>query len=164
MKKDRELFGKLPLGRYLSVATKLYFGALTKRLEKLEVERHYSVLVFINSNKKKFTQQYIADYLKIDKASMVRIVDYLAKKKYLRRIENPKDRREYLLELTSKAKETMPVIHKAIIRLNQVATKGLSKKKTEEFYETICHVCDNLSKEPFAKVIINYKRAKEVRK
>lgn len=160
MQKDNALLTKLPLGRYLAVATKLYFGALTKRLERLEVERHYSVLVFIDSSEGKFTQQCIADYLEIDKASMVRVVDYLSRKKYLKRIENPKDRREHLLELTPKALRAMPEIRRAISELNKKATRGISKRKSVEFYKTLCDVCDNLGKEPAAEVIVNYKRAK----
>lgn len=39
----------LPFGRSLAVLAKTYFGALTKRLEHLEIERYYSVLMVIEA-------------------------------------------------------------------------------------------------------------------
>src|SRR4051812_25314680 len=116
---------ELPLGRQLSVLVKMYYGALTKRLEHLEIERHFSLLVLVEKSETKCTQQYISDWLKIDKASMVRIIDGFVKKGYLNRTVNPKDRREHWMELTPKAHKQMPEIHKEIKVLNEAALNGL---------------------------------------
>ena len=115
------LFETLPLGRSLALLAKTYFGALTKRLEHLEVERYYSILILIEDADKGCTQQFICDHLKIDKVSMVRILDYLTQKKYVKKVQNPEDRREYFVQLTPKAKKVMPEIHAAIDGLNELA-------------------------------------------
>lgn len=156
-----KLSDELPLGRHFSVLTKMYYGALTKRLEKLDVDRHYSVLIFIDEmNEKKCTQQFISDSLKIDKASMVRIIDTLVKKKYLVRASNPADRREHWMELTPKAKKDIPVIRDGIKELNKIAFQGLTKKETETFRNVLSLLYANLDKEPSDRILVNFKKVK----
>jgi DNA-binding MarR family transcriptional regulator len=163
-KQQQKLFNEMPLGRHFSVLTKMYYGVLTKRLEGLEIDRHFSVLVFIENVGQKCTQQFISDALKIDKASMVRVIDHLVKKGYLVRTSNPDDRREYWMELTPKAKKDLPVIHKEIKELNKIALKGLKKKEEENFKNALSAVCANLSKQPSDRILVNYKKVKQGKK
>ncbi|HEX8515148.1 MAG TPA: MarR family winged helix-turn-helix transcriptional regulator [Bacteroidia bacterium] len=151
----------LPFGRALAILAKTYFGALTKRLEHLEIERHYSILIFIEGSTGGCTQQCICDCLKIDKVSMVGRLDYLIKKKYIKKSVNPDDRREHFIELTSKAKAVLPVIHEAIDSLNKEAFKGLSKEQQKELYRCMHLVQSNLEPLPSQKIYINYKKAKK---
>lgn len=159
MAKEKDLYRELPLGRHLGRLTKLYFGALTKRLEELDIDRHFSPLIVVGSTPD-CTQQFLADTLKIDKASMVRVIDYLSEKKYLERMRNPADRREFFLVLTEKGKKTLPLISRAIADLNKTSTKGLTKAETEKFLDFLCVVCKNLGSEPADEIIINFKKAK----
>ena len=149
----------LPFGRSLAILAKTYFGALTKRLEHLEIERHYSVLIFIERANNGCTQQCICDCLKIDKVTMVGVLDYLIKKKYVKKKVNPADRREHLIELTKKAKTVLPEIHAAIDELNSSAFKGLSKQKQKEMYLCVNLIQSNLDSLPSQKIYINYKKA-----
>lgn len=156
---NSRLAASLPFGRSLAILAKTYFGALTKSLEHLEIERHYSILIFINGAEQGCTQQCICDCLKIDKVSMVRILGYLIKKKYLKKTVNPADRREHLIELTVKAKEVLPEIHSAIDNLNAAAFKGFTKEKQNELYAFVQQMQNNLDPLPFEKIYVNYKKA-----
>jgi len=156
---DKKVCESLPFGRSLAVLAKSYFGALAKQLEHLEIERYYSVLIFIESVSAGCTQQHICDNLKMDKVSMVRIIDYLIEKKYIKKVLNPKDRREYLIELSAKAIKKMPEIHSAIAELNCLAMKGISKQGQKELYEYIATIQNNLEALPSEKIYINYKKA-----
>jgi MarR family transcriptional regulator, transcriptional regulator for hemolysin len=160
MSNSKELFNALPLGRHLAILTKMYYGALTKRLEHLEIEKHYSVLVLVDKSEQKCTQQYISDSLKIDKASMVRIIDYLVKKSYLVRTSNPNDRREHWLQLTPKALKNMPEIYKVVKELNEAALKGLNPEAVLLFNSTLSVICTNLAKIPADRIVVNYKKVK----
>jgi MarR family transcriptional regulator for hemolysin len=151
----------LPLGRFLSLLTKSYFGALSKKLEHLDIERYYSILIAIESYQgKNCSQQSLCDALHFDKASMVKRIDYFVKAGLVKRNENLKDRREHCICLTDKAKAIMPEIHKAVNELNQEATKGMSAEEKEEFYKWLTVVYDNISSQPSHKVIYNLKKAK----
>ena len=97
---NNNICDRLPLGRSLAILAKTYYGALTKRLEHLEIERYYSILILIENHGAACTQQFICDELRMDKVSMVRIVDYLIEKKYVKKVVNPKDRREHFIQLT----------------------------------------------------------------
>jgi DNA-binding MarR family transcriptional regulator len=154
----------LPLGRSLSMMVKSYFGALSKRLEHLDIERHYSILIFIEQANVGCTQQCICDYLRIDKVSMVRILDNLIKKKFVKKTVNPTDRREHVIELTPKAEKALPEIHAAIKSLNKDAYKGLTKEQQKEFYRWISLIQVNLDPLPSQKIYINYKKANKAKK
>jgi MarR family transcriptional regulator, transcriptional regulator for hemolysin len=157
---NNALIESLPFGRSLAILAKTYFGALSKRLEHLEIERHYSILIFIEGASNGCTQQCICDCLKIDKVSMVGRLDYLIKKKYVKKMVNPSDRREHLIELTQKARKVLPEIHKAIDSLNKDAFKGLTKEQQKELYRFMHQVQSNLEPLPSQKIYINYKKAK----
>ncbi len=152
---------ELPLARHLSVLVKMYYGALTKRLEHLEIERYFTILIFVEKNNVKCTQQYISDKLKIDKASMVRMIDDLVTKNYLVRTVNPNDRREHWISITSKAKKIMPIIHKEIKALNKIALNGLSENEQTVFNNAMCLIYQNLEQLPADRVFVNYKKAKK---
>ena len=151
---------KFPISRRLAILTRLYYGALTKKLEHLDIERHFSILILIDTSDKECSQQYISDVMKKDKASMVRIVDYLTGKGYIKRVLNPDDRREYHIKLTEKAKNVMPRIHKAVGDLNKTATKGLSSNKVRIFDDCLSAISSNLSNQPSHKVIVKFTKAK----
>ncbi len=160
-KSNNKLSKDLPLGTYLALLSKSYFGALIKKLERLEIERYYSILIVIENSRDGATQQDISDTLKIDKASMVRIIDFLAKKKIIERVQNLKDRREYKILLTAQAKKVMAEIHMAIEEVNDAATKGLTKTKVKEFNEALKTIFSNLNSLPAHKMVMNMKKVKK---
>jgi MarR family transcriptional regulator, transcriptional regulator for hemolysin len=161
--KEKSIFDlvEFPFGRHLTAVTKLYVGALKKRFEHLDIERYYSVLILIENTKTTCTQQYIADTLQKDKTSMVGIVDSLVKKGYIRRVKNPSDRREHIIKLTTKAIQVLPEIHKGIMELNAIATKGLSKREVKTFHQHLELMAANLAKEPSYPIVANFEKVKQ---
>ena len=149
----------LPLGRFLNLIHKTYYGALIKKLEHLEIEHYYSILFTIESyTGKHCSQQTLCDHLQFDKASMVKRIDYLVKHGFVKRTENQDDRREHLISLTDKAICILPDIHKGVNELNAEATKGMTSLQKEQFYKGLWLVYDNLSKQPAHKVAYNIKK------
>ena len=144
----------LPLGKLMGMITKKYYGALSKRIEPLGIDRHFATLIIIDTTHEKCTQQYLSDFLQIDKVTMVRNLDYLVKKKLIKRIVNPEDRREHIIELTEKARKIMPSIHAEIEVMNNIALKGFNKKEAKLFKEQIAQVIKNLDKLPVNEVSI----------
>ncbi len=145
----------LPLGKSMGIITKKYYGALSKRIEPLGIDRHFATLITIDTTDEKCTQQYLSDFLQIDKVTMVRNLDYLVKKKLIKRTVNPEDRREHIIELTEKAKKIMPAIHNEIEAMNNIALKGFNKKEAKLFKEQLAVVIKNLDNLPVNEVSIN---------
>ena len=90
---------------------------------------------------------------------MVRILEYLMKKHFIRKIVNPSDRREYLIELTEKAIGVLPEIHACIKEVNTAAMKGIPKPHQKELTQWIFKIQENLEELPSQKIYINYKKA-----
>lgn len=160
MNKNQVPCDLLPVARILSFVSKTYYGALTKELEHLDIDRHFSVLIAIENSNEKCTQQFLGEQLKIDKVSMVRVLDYLVEKNYIIRTVNPSDRREHLVSLTSKAQKVLPEIHAAVEKINRFAFQGMDKKQIECFNEVMKKMYKNLKDLPSDPVIVNYRKRK----
>ena len=155
IKKQCEL---LPLGASMAIVTKYYYGALSKMLEEIDLERHYTTLMLIHTTKEKCSQQYLSDMLHVDKVYMVHILDYLNKKGLISRMTNPSDRREHLITLTAKGKKMIPKIEEAIHELNCTALQGVSKAAQKDFWATVETIMNNLKHLPVNTVDIKIKR------
>ena len=148
----------LPLAASMAIITKYYYGALSKMLEHLEVERHFTALYLIHKTNEKCTQQYLSDMLHVDKVSMVRMLDYLVDKGMIDRIVNPDDRREHIVALTKKGEKIIPEIENAIVELNKIATKGISKDEQKIFWFSVQSIMNNLKHLPVNTVDIKIKK------
>lgn len=151
-------FYEHPLGKAMGVITKNYWGALSKKLEHVGIDRHFTTMVAIDNAKKKCTQQYLSDLLTIDKVAMVRVLDYLVAKGMITRTVNPKDRREHIIKHTAKAKKIMPEIHNVICQMNKIALKGFNTTDEELFNGYIKTIILNLKNLPVNEVDIKIKK------
>ena len=119
---------------------------LNAKLDHLDIKRNYYALILIENSKGGITQQELAEMLNTDKVSVVRIVDYLSNKGYVKRVKNVSDRRKYCLVLTGKAEKEMTVIKKTLVEITETAFKGLKKHQITEFYNTIEIIRNNFIK------------------
>ncbi len=147
------------LGLYFGILTKRYFGVLIKKLEGLDIERHFFILLTIHESKTRCTQQYLADTMLVDKVAMVKNIDYLSKKGYVVREENPNNRRETHILLTPKAKKAIGLIYIGIEKTNKDATAGLTRKQIEELLKTLEIINVNLLHTPSKKMVLEMKKA-----
>ncbi len=155
--KDKQLCEQ-PLGRAMVVITKNYWGALSKNLEYLGIDRHFTTMVAIDRAKEKSTQQYLCDMLQVDKVGMVRVLDYLVDRGMITRAVNPEDRREHIIQYTAKGKSVMPEIHAGIKDMNNIALKGFSKNEQEMFKGYIERIILNLKNLPVNEIDIKVKK------
>jgi MarR family transcriptional regulator for hemolysin len=109
-----------PLGKLFSEMAKAYVGNFIARLGHLGINRNYYALVVIDHYKGNLSQTTLGEELFLDKASVVRMLDYLEAEDCIMRKQNPKDRRAHLLKLTPKALEMVPEIKKAVRESNAI--------------------------------------------
>lgn len=157
MTKQTTVLPFLPIGRHLTVLSKRYVGVLTKKLEDLDIERHYSLLLLLHY-KPDCNQKCIGDILHIDKTSLVGVIDYLEGKGYVKRELNPNDRREYFIRLTEKAKQEIPQIIDAVNTTNMIALKGFTEEEVRTFFRVLSEAYDNLGNEPVNNFTVEYKK------
>jgi MarR family transcriptional regulator for hemolysin len=85
---------------------------------------------------------------------MVKVIDGFSKKGLVKRIQNPKDRRAYFINLTPKAHKILPVIHAAINELNTEAFKGFEPKEIEDFYGSLHKIIKNVEDLPSSHTLV----------
>jgi MarR family transcriptional regulator for hemolysin len=122
-------------------------GQINKRLTNLDIERNFYALILIEEGRGMLTQQELAEGLVSDKVMVVRIIDYLSENGYVKRQRDKSDKRKYRLILTPKAEEALPKIKNAIAEVTQLALKGFSREKVDEFYKLLLAIESNLIKE-----------------
>lgn len=152
---------RLPLGRLLWRNGRLYFGALHRKLDQLEIERYFSALIMIENDYPRTSQQEIADHLGIDKATMVRILNYLTHHGYIIREFDISDKRKHRICLTPKATSRMPRIYKAVKELNDACSKNVSKDEWKIFLKVLKQVDENLESLPSRELVVHVRTKKE---
>jgi DNA-binding MarR family transcriptional regulator len=140
-----EIETEKPLGRMLSSVGKSYLHLLRTQLQYLDIDRNYYALVLIENQDGIITQQELALLLETDKVSVVRVVDYLTGKGYIKRVRKTDDKRKQTLVLTSKAKEVLPEIKRAFTEINEIALMGFSNSQVLELAETISRIKRNIT-------------------
>lgn len=124
-----------PFGKVFGELAKAYANHFTERLRELPLQRYYYSLVVIEAYGGNINQTVLGEELYLDKASVVRMLDYLETEDCIRRVQNPQDRRAHLLELSPKALAMLPEIKKALEETNalciqEVQALGISNFET----------------------------------
>ncbi len=111
------------MGKIFGELAKAYANHFIEQLKDFPLKRYYYPLVVIESYQGDINQTLLAEELFLDKASIVRMLDYLEAEECIRRVQNPQDRRAHLLELTPKAIAMIPDIKKALQKSNETCIK-----------------------------------------
>ncbi len=149
---DREV----PLTFPLSVLTKQYIGVMFRKLSHVGIEKYYTAMIIIEKAGGKLNQQNLADELLIDKASVVRMVDYLVDKGFIVRQQNPGDRREYFLVLTDEANRVMKEIRLTVSQLNELVFADFTEEEKKQFWKALGRINETLSSLPAEEVLFEY--------
>lgn len=131
-------------GRKFGLLGRLYHAELSRSLSYLGIERHFSVLVLLDKVGEKCCQKFLSDTLHIDKTMMVGVIDTLVKKGFIKRSQNPEDRREYWIQLTPKAKKHMPEVKAVVNRLNRSVMKGMTQAEIKQFHKHLQLIYNNV--------------------
>lgn len=86
------------------------------------------------------TQIELGNHMAIDKATMVRFLDGLERKKLITRVENSKDRRAKVLQVTSSGAKLLAAIAKVRDQVEKEIFANLSKKEFETLRALIAKV------------------------
>lgn len=120
-------------GFQMARITEVYLSTLSAMMKPHGLERNFSALLFICENNGKATQKDLADALRKDKVTTMRIVDHLCEKGFVERVEDKEDRRCHILKATPEAIRIRPHIKKAVTKTNRMLTQKFTKKEKVVF-------------------------------
>lgn len=128
----------------LSNISKFYNKAVEGYLTGSNIDRHYLILFVINKSKRKLTQKEISEIIHIGESSMVKIIDYLVKFGYVKRVLNSKDRRQNFIYLTEKSHHDISLINTAYKKADDLVFKDIPKKEVKVFKQSLNIMMKNL--------------------
>lgn len=146
MTKAQNILQLPPLGKVFTLTGKSFLHLLNEKLSHLDIDRDYYALILIEKGEGLLTQNELAAKLETDKVSVVRIVDYLTSKGYVKRMASAADKRKYCLTLTDKAIEVLPGIKQSMQESTETAFNGLTQSQKDEFMSLLGQIKSNLSK------------------
>lgn len=145
---EKRINTEIPLGRIFGDLAKEYIGIFNLRLQHLPINRYYYALIVIDAHEGDLSQTTLGDELYLDKASVVRMLDYLEEAGCITRCQNPCDRRAHILNLTEKARKMIPEIQKAIRDTNLISLTNIESPNTSSFEARLHQIMVNLKSEP----------------
>lgn len=146
MKKEIIMLQLPPLGKVFTLTGKSFLGLLNEKLNHLDIDRNYYALILIELGEGLLTQNELGGKLETDKVTVVRIVDYLTVKGYVKRVASVEDKRKYCLTLTDKAQKVLPGIKKSMHESTETAFGDLTGTQRQEFMALLGQIKNNLSK------------------
>jgi MarR family transcriptional regulator for hemolysin len=152
---------KIPIGTKTLILSKLYYGILSKSLEKLDTDRYYAILNYIQNNNGCCCQQNICDSLFVDKTAMVKILDSLTKSGLIERKVNPEDRRQHYILLSKKGEKQTKEITKTFSIIEKQMFRDISENDKHTFKTVLEHITENLKGIPKNDLFFDYKKTKQ---
>ena len=149
-KKKTSIFDitEFSFGRKFGMLGRLFHAQLSDRLKHIGIKKHFSILVLIDNMGDQCSQKFIADSLHIDKTLMVGALDELVAVGFIKRVQNPSDRREYWIQLTEAGKAKIPEIKDTVAVLNNQASNGLSPLEIKRLHKYLGVIYKNLQNMP----------------
>ena len=93
------------------------------------------------------TQQQIADITMRDKNSIVKLIDGLEARNLVKRVNNPKDKRQNLIKVTEYSKTVKDAVTAISYEAVQKIINGIPREELESFVGTIARMQKNIDKD-----------------
>ncbi len=148
----------ISLGYWAAIVAQQYYTLMLHRLQKYDLDRGFYAMLMIADAEGKLSQQQLAQTMKIEKVTMLRIIDLLSAKGYVERFDDPGDRRKHLIRLLPKGRPVVKDIRKAYQELNDLAFTGLNPSQRKVFIEQLNGILDRLSLGDLRPVPLKYNK------
>jgi len=149
-------------GYKMARISEVYLSTLSSIMKPFGIERYFAPLLYLCENSGKITQKDLAEALKRDKVSTMRMVDYLSEKGLLVRTQDCNDRRCQILEVTSKALKLQPKIKKGIQQTNDLLLRDFTEEEKVTFKKSMDKLYTTIGSLPEPDFIVQaYKRNKK---
>jgi MarR family transcriptional regulator, lower aerobic nicotinate degradation pathway regulator len=94
------------------------------------------------------SQQFLAEWTRMDRTTMVALVDSLEERGYVRRERNPDDRRAYLVTITPEGRRALGRAEAAMARAESRVLASLSPSESKQLLELLSKVAADIGRPP----------------
>ncbi len=135
-------------GKLLLKTINITFSGISKEITFEQM----GVLYFIsrNAGKKDMIQQDIAEIMDKNKSAVLRSIDILEQKAFVKRVPSPGDRRKNVIALTEAGKTVIDKMHEFFLGQDVVLKDGITDKELETCIRVLsriqqkCRITDNV--------------------
>ncbi|PKP51475.1 MAG: hypothetical protein CVT95_00765 [Bacteroidetes bacterium HGW-Bacteroidetes-12] len=146
-------------GYEMARISEVYLSTLSSIMKPFGIERYFAPLLYLCENSGKITQKDLAEALKRDKVSTMRMVDYLSEKGLLVRTQDCNDRRCQILKVTDKAMELVPKIKEGVKQTNDLLLRDFTEEEKVSFKKNMDKLFTTIGSLPEPDYIVQaYKR------
>lgn len=117
--------------------------------------KHYGLMAVINANGP-CTQQAIGEILKVDRTTMVLLVDHVESKDIVVRNPHPTDRRCHLLSLSENGRKVFQEAHNAVKTVETEFFNVLEKQEKDDFIALLGKLFQNLDEKSAAEKLMEH--------
>lgn len=116
---------------------------LREHLNGYQLKPADSVVLHTMRKKGRCNQESLCDIVDIDKGRMARILEHLEERHFIKRIVNPSDKREKLIELTDEGLEMLQVIDTLFEEWNERCFADFTEEEQEEYQGYLERIAKN---------------------
>lgn len=134
-----------PICQQLGLVTRLYKNKLFARFKKKDVDitlEQFAILSSLNS-RKEFTQQDLANQMHKDKSIILRQINVLIDKNYIKRTQNEQDKRKKTLILTDEGFKTLEQAQNLVQNVLDEFLLGISEDELSVFRHVLEKIQEN---------------------
>jgi DNA-binding MarR family transcriptional regulator len=141
-------------GRIFARVAEAYLSTLSRKVEPFGLDRYFVPLLHIVEHSGLITQKQLGKFLKKDKVSVLRTVNYLCEHGFVIRKQNKHDKREQFLAASAKGIKLAPIISKAIEETNALFFEDFYQKERNDFETSLGKLTTLIEKLPAPGFII----------
>lgn len=121
------------IGYNIGKASHLMINAFHRSLQQLglDITLHQVGMIHFIKCHGESNQQELAEVMDKDKSAILRSIDVLERKGYVKRAADTTDRRKNLITVTSKADEILALVKPHFLKHMELMTKDISEKEIE---------------------------------
>ena len=138
------IVSNMPLGMVVVKMLKSMFKILEVRAaEQTNVKltmTQFGLLFAISEEKEEVFLKDMAEKMGKDKSAILRMIDLLEKKEFIRRVVDQNDRRKNQLLVTKKGERIIAEFLEIELKLNSEIQDGLSEADIQTFYKVVNHL------------------------
>lgn len=125
------------IGFLISKAAQSLVESVDTDMEEIGItSKHYGIMLLL-SRQDGLPQATIGEKLRIDRTTMVKLVDKLEEMSLVERHRDPNDRRAYALSLSEQGHHILPEISQRVIELEKSSLSKLEKVEIQELFRIL---------------------------
>lgn len=126
----------------VSRRAQLCVGAVVRKYNITVAEEPFFMAVNFHDGA---TQEELTALVGVDKAMTTRVIHSLESKGLVRRMQDPRDRRQNRIYKTDRINEINEFVIKDLLQLDRIFTAGIGKEDIDNFMRTLAVLDENIS-------------------